>query len=486
MVACLFVPPSSTAGVRAGDASRLIDVARRCSPRVEARAANLVILELEGLERMFGDLEALGARVCQAARDAGFAPVHVAVAGTRAAAMLLAVARPGVTIVPADAATETLAALPLRTLLVFAPDGSAQALAVFARWGLRTLGQLAALPAADLSARVGQAGLLWQRLARGEDACPLVPVVDEKPFEATHELEWPVESLEPLSFVLGRLLEPLCQRLERRDRAAAVLSLHLRLVTRETYTRSLELPAPLREPKVLRTLLLLDLESHPVPAGIDAITVAIEPTPGHIIQESLLERALPAPEQVSTLLARLGALMGDRRCGSPRPVNSHRPGAFAMAPFRVVEDARTVAPVGETGVRVRASVDLSRRDDSRAFVPGGTRIPDPRSPISVVALRRFRLPIPARVLIDSGRPISVRTERQGLQGGRVLAWGGPWRTSGEWWQVGSAGGTSELDRLRGRAGWDRDEWEVVLGDGGIYRVFEDRESGRWFVEGIVD
>jgi protein ImuB len=68
----------------------------------------------------------------------------------------------------------------------------------------------------------------------------------------------------------------------------------------------------------------------------------------------------------------------------------------------------------------------------------------------------------------------------------VLDWGGPWRTSGEWWDVASAARASELDRLRGRAGWDRDEWEVALVDGGVYRVFEDRESGRWFVEGIVD
>ena len=103
-----------------------------------------------------------------------------------------------------------------------------------------------------------------------------------------------------------------------------------------------------------------------------------------------------------------------------------------------------------------------------------------------MALRRFRLPVPARVLIDDGRPVSVRTERQGLAGGRVRAWAGPWRTSGEWWQMASAGRNAELDRLRGRTGWDRDEWDVALADGGIYRVFEDRESGRWFVEGIVD
>ena len=156
-----------------------------------------------------------------------------------------------------------------------------------------------------------------------------MPAAEEEPFEASLELEWPIAELEPLSFVLTRLLDPLCQRLEHRDRGAAALHLRLRLVTRDLHLRSLQLPAPMRDPKVLRTLLLLDLESHPAPAGIDAVTVAIDPTPGRIVQESLLTRALPAPELVSTLVARLQALMGEGKCGSPVTVDSYRPGAFA-------------------------------------------------------------------------------------------------------------------------------------------------------------
>jgi protein ImuB len=93
--------------------------------------------------------------------------------------------------------------------------------------------------------------------------------------------------------------------------------------------------------------------------------------------------------------------------------------------------------------------------------------------------------VSARVQVEHGRPLSVRTERQNLQGGHVRACAGPWRTSGEWWKT---PGTppSELDKLRGRAGWNRDEWDVALSDGGIYRIFEDRDTGRWFVDGMVD
>ena len=98
-------------------------------------------------------------------------------------------------------------------------------------------------------------------------------------------------------------------------------------------------------------------------------------------------------------------------------------------------------------------------------------------------MRRFRLPIPARVLIDDDRPISVRTDRPALAGGRVQAAAGPWRTSGEWWKTPAGAQPASQPR---RAGWNRDEWDVALSDGGLYRIFEDRDTGRWFVGAVVD
>ena len=95
------------------------------------------------------------------------------------------------------------------------------ALATVDRWGLKTLGEVAALPAADLFERIGGAGLLMQQIARGEDHRPLVPDEADERFDARLDLEWPIDGLEPLSFVLGRLLDPVCARLEARDRGAA-------------------------------------------------------------------------------------------------------------------------------------------------------------------------------------------------------------------------------------------------------------------------
>ena len=482
------------------------------SPRVAARSGRQIVIDIEGLERLVGDPRAIGERLRQAAADRGIAPVHVAVAGTCTAAMLLAAARAGVTVVASGEEAAALAPLPLRTLTVLAHEESVassqysvasrrktearskkqearselapsakplapspqplvpslQPLAVIARWGLRTLGELAALPAADLSERLGQDGIRWQRLARGEDTGPLVPAPEEEIFEASLELEWPIAELEPLSFVLTRLLEPLSRRLEHRDRGAAVLHLRLRLVTRDLHLRSLQLPAPMRDPKVLRTLLLLDLESHPAPAGIDAVTLVIDPTPGRIVQESLLTRALPAPELMSTLVARLQALVGEGRCGSPATVDSYRPGAFAMTPFMVEQKPEA----------------RSQKTEGRLAPSAKPLAPSPR-PLAP-GLRRFRLPIPARVLMDGNRPISVRTDRPALAGGRVQAAAGPWRTSGEWWKTSAVPAGAQPSAPPRRAGWNRDEWDVALSDGGLYRIFEDRETGRWFVGAVVD
>ena len=365
-------------------------------------------------------------------------------------------------------------------------------LAVVARWGLRTLGELAALPAADLSERLGQDGIRWQRLARGEDTGPLVPAREEEPFEASLELEWPIADLEPLSFVLTRLLDPLCQRLEHRDRGAAVLHLRLRLVTRDLHLRSLQLPAPMRDPKVLRTLLLLDLESHPAPAGIDAVTLSIDPTPGRIVQESLLTRALPAPELVSTLVARLQALMGEGRCGSPVTVDSYRPGAFAMAPFVVEQkpEARSQKAEGErrAGSEARRGfpnpeprIPRSRASSPEPRVPSPERVPAPLPPADSRA-RADRTAADPSACGPIGRPSPAGAcrRRRGRGGHRE---NGGRRPAA---RAGGRGAAWSASPPRAARGWNRDEWDVALTDGGLYRIFEDRDTGRWFVGAVVD
>jgi protein ImuB len=440
------------------DAAQLAEVAREFSPRIDVCGPREITLDLSGLARLFGDAKTIAGELRRTAADRGL-QVRVAIAGTRTTARLLVRHRAGLSIVEPGDDAQALAHLPLELLLQVRPpdDADAEICASFRRWGLRTLGDVAALPPADVAARMGQAGVQWQRLARGEDPAPLVPSVPEERFEQALDLEWPIEGLEPLSFVLGRLMEPLSAHLERRDRGAAVLHVRLHLVSKAVHERSLELPAPMRDARTLRTLVLLDLESHPPAAAIDRVVVAVDPTPARVLQYSLLTRPLPSPEQVSTLMARLAALIGEGRCGAPALVDSWRPGAFDMRPFSPVDGGREggVGGVGREGRTL------------------------------VVALRRFRFAVPARVLVEDGRPVRVTTERRGISGGRVEKAAGPWRTSGEWWLADTGSGRSG-ESGRENTPWDRDEWDVTVSDGATYRLFRERDANAWFIDGVLD
>ena len=432
----------------------LLSVARDFSPRIETCGPCEVVLDLAGLTRLFGDAKTIADELRRTAADRGLR-VRIAIAGTRTAARLLVRDRAGITIVEPGDEAAAVAVLPLALLArmsnVNVPNVSNDPndlLTTLRCWGLRTFGDLAALPADELAARLGQTGVAWQRLARGEDPVPLVPSVPEERFEQALDLEWPIEGLEPLSFVLARLMEPLSAHLERRDRGAAVLHVRLHLVkrdgvTREVHERSLQLPAPMRDARTLRTLALLDLESHPPSAAIDRVVVAVDPTPGRVVQFSLLTRPLPSPEQVSTLMARLTALMGEGRCGSAITVDSWEPGAFEMKPF--------LGSIANSG-----------------------RIPNPESRTPRLAIRRFRFPIPARVRVDLGIPVRVTSDRRGISGGKVETYAGPWRTSGGWW-------VEDTKKY-----WERDEWDVTLSDGATYRIFRERDTDAWFIEGVVD
>lgn len=473
-----------------GAVPALVACAQEFSPRFEAQlGGRLALIDIAGLGRIVGDAHAV-ARELRESASRCTSHVTVALAPSRTAALLLAVAGRDAVVPPGRTAAavgalslsvfDTLAFLnprnprnprnlscPLCSLaqaprLCARPGGACTELVTLGRWGLSTLGDLAALPSADLSARLGQMGVVLQRLARGMDLQPLVPIVEEARFEASLDLEWPIDDLQPLSFVLARLLDPLSAALERAGRGAAAMTTELTLVRARrdeprAHIRRLELPAPMRDARVLRTLILLDLESHPPQAGIDRVAIRIEPTPGRIVQFSLLERAGPQPETLITLVSRLTALMGEGRVGSPVLLDSHAPDAFALQPFSGQQPAassqREVEPTGGT----------NRRNQSA-------------EPIGGTCLRRFRLPVIARVVMAGDRPARVTTERIGIKGGDVRRCAGPWRSSGHWW--------ARPDVAAGM--WDRDEYDVALADGAAYRIYRDRHDDKWFVEGILD
>jgi len=488
------------------DLDALARLAEDFSPRIECGASG-VALDASGLSRLFGSADGLARELSRQAASRGLR-ARIGVAATRTAATLAARASLDHTVViPSGREPEVLAPLSLSHLagiadllgpalarasagaptrrkkgqgrhyrLAPSPDVKPSAPVSLAidrlqRWGLETLGDLAALPASELSARLGDAGLILQRAARGEDERPLVPAAPAPSFLQSMRLEWPVDDLQPLSFIVARLCEALEQALAAADRGAISLTTMLRLVTREAYVRTLALPAPMRDARVLRTLVMLDLESHPPGAAVDEVVIDVDVAPGRILQTGLFEPALPAPEALSTLVARLGAVAGGARVGAPAPADTHRPGAFEMQPF-APHAARPQAighrPQGSTA---GDNAPAAFRESRPSVVEAGSGLspmaygPWPDLPPAVI--RRFRPPRAARVRVAAERP--VRVDAEDIRGDVVMA-AGPWRASGGWWQ----------------GGWDRDEWDVALDTGIVCRLAQDRVTKAWVIDGVLD
>ncbi len=405
------------------DAGTLLRLAREFSPRVERTAADTVALDVEGLERIHGLPQQIAAALARRAAERGLR-ASVAVAANLDAAVHAARGFAGVSVIPYGDEAKFLGSLPLALL-----DPSPEMLETLERWGIRRFRDLAALPELGLAERLGPEGLRLHKLARGEGGRPLVAVEEPLDFAEEAELEYAVELLEPLLLVLARMLHGLCARLVSRGLATNELRLRLKLEKDGEHARTLRFPVPMLDAKALLKLLDLDLSGHPPPAPVVRVWLAAEPVKPRAAQSGLFVPMAPEPEKLELTLARLRGLVGERNVGSPVLPDTHRPGAFRMQPGPFRASSR---------LRVSACLPLRAMRPARA----------------------------ASVQMASGQPVHLQA--RGVRG-HVTAAAGPWRTSGDWW-------TSDP--------WARDEWDVALSDGAIYRIYT--EQGRWFVEGCYD
>ncbi|HYL95009.1 MAG TPA: DNA polymerase Y family protein, partial [Terriglobales bacterium] len=233
------------------------------SPRLESTAMGTVIVDLTGTERLLGTHAAMGRYLVSRAKACGLA-VNVGLAGNPDSALHAARGFAGVTVIAPGREPLQLAGLPVEVLQ---PD--AEILDTLDSWGIRDFKSLAALPEIPLTQRLGQKGLYLQRLAKGEVQRELVAAELPSSFDESMELEEPVELLEPLAFVLNRLLEQLMARLRERSLATDHVRVDLKLeihhdrevkaeVAREPASpldeRTLKMPVPTQDAKVLLKL----------------------------------------------------------------------------------------------------------------------------------------------------------------------------------------------------------------------------------------
>ena len=419
-IACLLAPTPHNA---------LLQVALAHSPRVEDAGAGRVYLDASGLHGLFGDEPCLAARLRDVAAAAGLS-ARVGIAGGRLAGLAAARIGSGATVVEPGGDAAYLAAAPLSLLEV-----SEEMAARLSRWGLRTLGELAALPTAGLFERLGGEGVRLQRLARGDDPRPLASWKPVPLFEESAEYEWGMETLEPVMERLRDLAARVCARLGERGLAADGFQWACRLDGARVHEGALAPAVPMTDGAAVAGLLRLALEARPPRGVVRALTLRARPVRITATQESLTDRSRHSPRLLAATLNRLVALVGADSIGAPALLDSHRPDAVGLGAY-----APHPSPLRGEG-RVRG--------------------PDP-----ALALRRLRPPAPAAVTLASGRPVALRSSRLT---GRIVAGVGPWRTSGEWWS---------------QHPWLQDEWDVELADGTLCRLAHDGSG--WRLAGIYD
>ncbi len=479
--------PRSPAQEAAAHAA-LLDCAQAFSPRVEDTAADTVVLDISGMERLFGPPAKLAHDLARRASELEL-EANVAVAANPDTAIHAARGFAGVTVIPPGKQAECLGSLPVDVLQV-APE----ILETLDRWGVRNLRALAALPEVAIVERLGQEGLRLQRLARGAVERPLVPAEPPLKFEEAMELEHAVALLEPLAFVLGRLLEQLCARLEARALATNELSLHLGLdmteiaaevsrssflVSRENQASAeeretsnekrycLRLPLPMLDSRLFLKLLQLELRAHPPAAPVVKVTLAAEPVKPRPGQGGLFLPATPAPDRLELTLARLAGIVGEQKIGAAEVLDTHRPDGFQMKRFSPPAP-QGLKPLGKTAAdaaRLKPCPDTNQA-----------------STLRVMALRRFRPPLAATVEVREGEPVRISA---GEIRGEVASLSGPWRNCGEWWKE----KTPRIGTDAHGSNWTREEWDTAVpSNQGIafYRIYRDLESSAWFVEGTYD
>ncbi|MBI2216981.1 MAG: DNA polymerase Y family protein [Candidatus Rokubacteria bacterium] len=511
----------------------LLEAALGVSPRVEDGGPGIVSVDLAGLARLLGDDGRIAERLVRAARGVGL-DATVGVAGTRTAARIaglsimggltkppkppalgsaagdprrssgLRAARsadaftgpePAETsiasrchVVPPGCERDALGAVPLAVLDLAPPLAE-----TFARWGVVTLGELAALPRDGLGTRLGRAGLDAQDEALGHDRTAFRPWSPPPFWQEAQGLDWEVDTWSGLEPMLRQLLERLTARLAAGHVSADTLRLELALASGAHDVRTVALASPSCDPRPMLVLVALELEARPPSAPVTRVAVSARAVRAEAAQARLGERPGPALRDLTETLVRLATLVGRDNVGSPVILDSHRADPVTLVPFappRVADSVRANNRPPGGRLLLELSDDDAWRDGDDGEVPvwdgdGDATVPStsgadadagaPRSlPTMPLAFRRVRPPRRVDVTLVDDAPVQVAFHD--ALGGvsrpqAIVASAGPWRTSGEWWTTN---------------GWAREEWDVALADGMLCRLARDRMTGEWYLDGAYD
>jgi len=417
----------------------LAEVAGRFSPRVEVTGGDWVYLDVAGLA-MFESEQDIRQGLLDAAGELGV-EARAGIASSKGVARIAAQA--GLGVVAPGAERRAIAASGVE--LLFGPgevDLREQLGPVLERWGVRRIGRFAGLPVGEVQRRLGAGGAALHRLARGLDDAPLAPAPAVETFQETWETSDEIAGSERLLAVLNTLVKRVLQRIVSRRLHLARIRLELALDGGGKDDRRLELAAPTRDPAVVLKLLRAELEVRPPQGPVAALRVGAEPVRPGPAQASVFLPAGPAPEPLNALLSGLNALCGEGRVGRPVIGDSLDPEAFEVEPFVLPDPGRETLAVATGGLALHAF---------RPWVPLPGRHRCARLSPPLVAG-------PAKTgIADAGVEWSV------------LA--GPYRVRADWWTERPI---------------ERDEYDLLFPDGGLYRAVHDPASDTWWLRGCYE
>src|SRR6266516_1654436 len=320
-------------------------------------------------------------------------------------------------------------------------------LTILHKWGIHTLGKLAALDKEQLGARLGpKAVRMWER-ASGQFNRVLKLVRPPESFAETFEFENEIETAQPLLFILRRFLEQLAIRLGAIYLVTKELALQITFTDKKIYERVFKIPQPTNDADLLFRMLHTHLENFKSEHAIIAVSLEAHPTKPVREQFGLFETTLRNPHQLSETLARLIAVLGADRVGTPVLEETHRPDAFRLESFAwSFNDRPSSSPSPPNGEK---RPPLPEGED------GGEGHRGLSTPSKLrVALRCFRPAVSPSVLLDEDIPAHVRSAELH---GNVIEQRGPYLLSGNWWEEKS---------------WIRDECDYQIENGELLRVHE--------------
>jgi protein ImuB len=383
----------------------LLESAAHFSPRIEnvsAGTACSCVLDIAGTGLLFGSAETLAHRLLASLASVRFR-ASIAVSANFHTARLKAAASRAITVIAEGQEAAALNKLPIQ-LLDLSPDYEE----TFATWGIRMPGELAALPEVDLIARMGQQARRWRDLARGVLPHTFQPIEPEFTLQEFYAFDTPLEQMDSLLFVGARMLDCMVARAASRALSLASLTVQMGLDEGRMHRRVIRPALASTDRKFLLKLLQLELAAHPPPSAVLSLTLTAEAGQSSKVQLGLFAPQTPEPSRLDVTIARLKAIAGEDRVGSPVLEDTHRPGSFRMEDFAIP----------------------TRLDATKANGPR-------------MALRRMRPPLPVSVVMHADKPVRFRDSERSFE---VTATYGPWRTSGCWWSTND---------------WDAEEWDVL-------------------------